>query len=86
MGAAPTAEADIAARGDVVDGKENPLVSRLNGWRRFLLDVAKEYGMTPRAEASLSVERAQAARDGVDLEAIRERGRQVIDAREAAGE
>src|SRR2546423_14462042 len=28
------AETDIATRGDVIDGKENPLVGRLNGWRR----------------------------------------------------
>lgn len=75
------AEDDIAERGVIIDGKDHPLLRFVSQWDKFLLEVAREYGMTPRAEAGLARERADAARQVVDLDAIRARGRATIDTR-----
>jgi hypothetical protein len=42
-------------------------------------------GLDPRSEATLAKERAAAATLAVDLEALAERGRQALEAREQAG-
>jgi hypothetical protein len=77
------AEADIAQRGEVIDGREHPLLGRMATWDNFLLSVAREYGATPRSEAQLVTAAASAQRDIVDLDSVRERGRKAIEAREA---
>jgi hypothetical protein len=75
------AEADIAQRGEVIDGREHPLLARMATWDNYLLSVAREYGMTPRSEAQLVTAQADAARQVVDLDAIRARGRKALEAR-----
>jgi hypothetical protein len=77
------AEVDIAERGETLDdGTPHPLLTHLRGWHRELIDIAREFGMTPRSEASLVRERADASRLVVDLDAIRARGRAALEARE----
>lgn len=76
------AEADIAERGEVLeDGKPHPLLGHLRAWDGYLLAVAREYGMTPRSEAELVRDQADAARLVVDLDAIQQRGREALAAR-----
>jgi hypothetical protein len=76
-------EADVAERGEVLeDGKPHPLLAHMRAWDNYLLQVSDRYGMTPKAQASLALERADAARTTVDLEAIRARGRASLEARE----
>ncbi len=77
------AERDIGVRGDVVDGKEHPLTGVVNRNRNYLLKVAIEYGLTPRSEASLALERADATRVAGSLDELRRRGRELLDARQA---
>jgi hypothetical protein len=76
------AEADVTTRGEILeDGKEHPLLGRIVQWDNYLLAVAREYGATPRAEAQLVTARADAARQVVDLDAIRARGRAALEAK-----
>jgi hypothetical protein len=72
------AEADIAGRGMVLDDRPHPLLRYVSQWHRELLDVAREYGMTPRSEAEVARARADASRLAVDLDAIRARGRDAL--------
>lgn len=59
-------------------GKERPGLRFVTQFERLAADLRARLGLDPRSEAELVTAQAEAARDVVDLEAIRERGRQAL--------
>lgn len=78
------ARADLAKRGLVVDGKDNPLLKWLNAWEGRLLAILREHGGTPMTELELTRRRLELrdhAFNAQALEALAADGRAAIQAR-----
>lgn len=79
------ARADIDERGELLeDGSPHPLLRWETQWRRQLLDLLARFGLDPKAEAELTKVRAEARAQVIDLEAVKVRGREALDARARA--
>jgi hypothetical protein len=50
----------------------------VNAFERLAIELRARLGLDPRSEAELVTAQASAARDVVDLDALRERGRQAL--------
>jgi len=74
----------VAEHGLVTADGETPAPLRyVAQFERLALNLRSRLGLDPRSEIELVRESAEAARSAVDLDALRERGRAVLDAREA---
>jgi hypothetical protein len=69
---------------EAVDSERALKVARyIVSFERLAVDLRVRLGLDPQSEATLARERAQAAREIVDLDGLRARGRAVLEAREA---
>ncbi len=80
--------ADIDKRGMVItdhagDERPHPLLEHVDRCERRLLELSRRYGLDPRSDAELTRHRAGAVAAGFDLDALRARGRETLDARTA---
>lgn len=67
------------------DGDPRPATELLLKLERQAADLRARLGLDPRSDAQLSRERTDATRSAVDLDAVRQAGRQAIEARESDG-
>jgi hypothetical protein len=75
---------DAYLMSDKPDGERALKVARyVASFERLAIELRARLGIDPRSEAELTRDRADAARQTVDLDAIRARGRQSIEASEA---
>lgn len=79
---------DIEERGMVLfddkgEARAHPLLAHVATWERTLLELSKRFGLDPRSDVELARGRADAQGAVFDLEALRARGRDAIEARES---
>jgi hypothetical protein len=63
------------------DGRERPALRFVVSFERLAADMRARLGLDPVSEAALARERAEAARQVVDIAAIQERGRRALETR-----
>jgi len=69
--------AEHFADGLIADGQERPGLRYVAQFERLASTLRERLGLDPRSEAELARDRVDAVRDAVDLDALRERGREL---------